>query len=237
MPKLGVNVDHVATLRQARGGIEPDPVCAASICELAGCDSIVAHLREDRRHINDCDIKALKKNVKTRFNLEMSVNKDIVEIAKRVLPHQATLVPEKREELTTEGGMRVAGHEGKVAKVIGALVSKGIEVSLFVDPDKREIRAAKTAGTGIIEIHTGRYSLARTKSAMAREYGRIKKSIDYALSLGLVVNVGHGLNYDNVKRIAAIEGINEFNIGHSIISNAVFMGLYKAVKDMKKLIG
>lgn len=236
MPRLGVNVDHVATLRQARGGSEPDPVRAASICELAGCDSIVAHLREDRRHMNDWDIKTLRKKVSTRFNLEMSINQDIVKIAKRVLPHQATLVPERRQELTTEGGLSVARHKKRISNAVESLKKKGIEVSLFIDPDKREISAAKSVGVDVIEIHTGLYSLARTKGAIEREYKKIRRSIDYALSLGFVVNVGHGLNYRNVKKITGIKGINEFNIGHSIMSRAVFTGLYKAVKEMKALI-
>jgi len=235
MPMLGVNVDHVATLRQARGGEEPDPVWAASICEQAGCDSIVAHLREDRRHINDADIRALKKDA-TRFNLEMSINPEIVEIARRVVPQQATLVPEKRQELTTEGGMSVSRHGKRIAKAVDILRKKGIEVSIFIDPDEREIHAAKTIGVDIIEIHTGRYSLARTKASAEKEFKKIKEVTSYALSLDLVVNAGHGLNYTNVKRIASIKGVNELNIGHSIISRAVFTGLYRAVKDMKALI-
>jgi pyridoxine 5-phosphate synthase len=237
MPLLGVNVDHVATLRQARGGNEPDPAWAASVCERAGCDSIVAHLREDRRHMNDRDIRLLKKSLKTRFNLEMSINKEIVEIAKRLLPHQATLVPERRQELTTEGGMSVIRYSTRIGKVADSLRKKGIEVSIFIDPDIREICKAKAIGVDVIEIHTGRYSLASTRDSIKKEFEKIKKAADYALSLGLVVNAGHGLNYDNVKRIAGIKGLNELNIGHSIISSAVFTGLYKAVKEMKALIG
>ncbi|MBU1062193.1 MAG: pyridoxine 5'-phosphate synthase [Candidatus Omnitrophica bacterium] len=236
MPKLGVNVDHVATLREARGGIEPDPLWAASICEQAGCDSIVAHLREDRRHINDLDVRKLKRNVKSRFNLEMSINPEIVERAKKILPHQATLVPERRQELTTEGGLSVNKYKKKIGIVVEALKRKGIEVSIFIDPKPSEIFAAKTIGVEIIEIHTGRYSLARTQKAVGREYRKIKQAVEYALSLGLEVNAGHGLDYSNVKRIARIKGINELNIGHSIISRAIFSGLYKAVRDMKRLI-
>ena len=236
MPKLGVNVDHVATLRQARGLSEPDPVCAASICEQAGCDSIVAHLREDRRHINDADIRSLKKNVNTRLNLEMSINQEIVDIARKVVPHQATLVPERRQELTTEGGLSVIKYKRKISRAVDLLRKKGIEVSIFIDPDEREIRAAKSIGVDIIEIHTGKYSLARTKSGVEKEFKKIKHTARYALSLGFVVNVGHGLDYINVKEIARIKGINELNIGHSIISRAVFTGLYRAVKDMKALI-
>ncbi len=236
MPKLGMNIDHVATLRQARGGIEPDPVWAASVCEKAGCDSIVAHLREDRRHVNDADAWALKKAVKTRFNLEMSINRDIVEIAKRLRPHQATLVPERRQELTTEGGMSIAKYSKRIGRAVEALQKKGIEVSIFVDPNKREIYAAKKIGAEIIEIHTGRYSLVRTTRSAKKEFRKIKEAIEYALSLGFEVNAGHGLNYENVKRIAGIKGVNELNIGHSIVSRAVFSGLYRAVKDMKGLI-
>jgi len=236
MPYLGVNVDHVATLREARGGKEPDPVQAASICEDAGCDSIVAHLREDRRHINDRDIRRLKNKAKTRFNLEMSIDKGIVEAAKRILPYQATLVPERRQELTTEGGMSIVRQSKRISNVVNSLKKKGIAVSIFIDPDKKEIYAAKDIGVDIIEIHTGRYSLARRRGSIAREFKKIKDAIDYAISLGLVANAGHGLNYGNVKRIARVKGVNELNIGHSIVSRAVFVGLYKAVKEMKVLL-
>ncbi|MBU4312748.1 MAG: pyridoxine 5'-phosphate synthase [Candidatus Omnitrophica bacterium] len=235
MPELGVNVDHVATLREARGGKEPDPVRAAVICEQAGCDSIVAHLREDRRHINDVDIRALKKAVRTRFNLEMSINAGIVEIAKRVRPDQATLVPEKRQELTTEGGLSVLKNANRIGRVVEGLRKKSIDVSIFIDPDEREIRAAKDIGAGVIEIHTGRYADAKTKKAMDSEFERIKRSCEFALSLGFIVNAGHGLNYANTKRVARIKDINELNIGHSIISRAAFAGLYRAVRDMKTL--
>ena len=237
MPKLGVNVDHVATLRQARGGIEPCLVLAASVCEDAGCDSIVAHLREDRRHVNDADIKLLKEKVKKRFNLEMSINKEIVEIAKKIKPHQSTLVPERREELTTEGGMSVIKYKKKIREAVSSLKKSGIEVSIFIDPDKNEISAAKDIGAEAIEIHTGKYCLARTKVAIDQEYNNIKDAVEYALRLGFIVNAGHGLDYENVKRIAGIKGINELNIGHSIISRAMFTGLYKAVRDMKVLAG
>ena len=235
MPKLGVNVDHVATLREARGGIEPDPAWAASICEQAGCDSIVAHLREDRRHINDADVRLLKKNVRTRFNLEMSINKDIVAVAKKIAPHQVTLVPEKRQELTTEGGMCVTKQKKKIADVVKALKKKKIEVSIFIDPCETEIRAAKNIGAEVIEIHTGQYSLVSAWKAVDKEFKKIENAVNLALSLGLVVNAGHGLNYSNAQRIANIKGLNELNIGHSIISRAIFSGLYNAVKDMKEL--
>ncbi|MDP6686260.1 MAG: pyridoxine 5'-phosphate synthase [Candidatus Omnitrophota bacterium] len=235
MPKLGVNIDHVATLREARGGIEPDPIWAAAICEKAGCDSIVAHLREDRRHINDKDIWALKKRVKTRLNLEMSINPGIVKIARRVKPHQATLVPEKRQELTTEGGLSVARHKKKVARAVEQLKAKGIEVSLFIDPNHKEIRASKDIGVDIIEIHTGSYSLVQSKKAIDKEFNKIKDAVIYGLSLGIEVNAGHGLNYTNTRRIARLKGMNELNIGHSIMSRAIFTGLYKAVRDMRGL--
>jgi len=236
MPKLGVNVDHVATLRQARGGAEPDPIEAALICERAGCDSIVAHLREDRRHINDRDIIELRKRVNTRFNLEMSINPKIVDIALRIGPDQVTLVPEKRQELTTEGGLSVIKFEKKLANIAALFNEKGIDVSVFIGPCKDEIRSAIYIGIGTIEIHTGEYSMAKDKKSMDKEFKKIKNASEYAISKGLTVNAGHGLNYTNVKKIASIKGMNELNIGHSMISRAVFTGLYKAVKDMKALI-
>jgi len=236
MPELGVNIDHVATLRQARGGAEPDPVYAARVCEEAGCDSIVAHLREDRRHINDRDIRAIKNVISTRFNLEMSINREIVGIARRIRPHQATLVPEKRQELTTEGGLCVSKNKKKIAAAVESLRKKGIEVSIFIDPSEKEIGVAKEIGAEIIEIHTGSYCDAKTRIAVEKEFKKIKRSCEYAMSLGITVNAGHGLNYKNAKRVAGINGVNELNIGHSIISRAVFTGLYRAVKDMKGLI-
>lgn len=235
MVKLGVNVDHIATLRQARGGKFPDPVFAAGICERAGCDSIVAHLREDRRHINDSDVKRFKKEVKTRFNLEMSIAPAIVEIACRVKPHQATLVPERRQELTTEGGLDIAANKSRIKKAVRRLSGAGIEVSLFIDPDIRQIRAAPLVGAKIIELHTGRY--ADSKGArQKRELEKIVKAADFAESLGLTVNAGHGLDYDNVKPIAEIGGVYELNIGYSIICRSVFAGLDGAVRQMLELI-
>ena len=236
MPELGVNVDHVATLREARGGMDTDPVEAALICETAGCNSIVAHLREDRRHIKDRDIHELRKRIRTRLNLEMYIDPEIVQIALEVGPEQATLVPERRQELTTEGGLSVIKYKKRLNRLGQSFKKKGIELSIFIDPDKNEIRAVKDIGVDIIEIHTGKYSLAKDKKAIEREYKKIKDAADYALSLGLIVNAGHGLNYENVRRIAAISGINELNIGHSIISQAVFTGLHKAVRDMKSLV-
>ena len=236
MPKLGVNIDHIATLRQARGGIEPDPIESVLVCEKAGCDSIVAHLREDRRHINDRDVIELRKIIDTRFNLEMSINPEIVDIALRIGPDQVTLVPEKRQELTTEGGLSVVKYKKKLARITELFRKKGIDVSVFIGTDKKEIRAAIYIGIGTIEIHTGEYSLAKDKKSADREFKKIKSATEYAISKGLIVNAGHGLNYTNVKRIADIKGINELNIGHSIISRAVFTGLKNAVAEMKRLI-
>lgn len=236
MPKLGVNVDHVATLRQARREFNPDPVLAAKICEQAGADSIVAHLREDRRHINDHDIRRLRKAVTTRLNLEMSLNREIVAIAALIKPDEATLVPEKRAEITTEGGLDVVRHFSRITKTVQTLQKKGIAVSLFIDPIKKQIKKAQESGATIIELHTGRYDLVQTKDARARELKKIKDMTRYAQDLGLTVNAGHGLKYHNTRPIARIPGIEELNIGHSIISRAVFVGLAAAVKEMVKII-
>jgi pyridoxine 5-phosphate synthase len=236
MPKLGINIDHVATVREARRTIEPDPVWAASICELAGCHSIVAHLRQDRRHIDDRDIKILRQTVRTRFNLEMSAAKEIVDIACRIRPDQSTLVPEKRQELTTEGGLNVAAAKSKLAKVIEKLKKKKILVSLFIDPDKRQIDAARDLEVQSVEIHTGTYANAQTIERGTFELQKIRDAVNYALSLGLVVNAGHGLTYQNVRDIAEIPCVEELNIGHSIISRAVLVGLDRAVREMLELI-
>ncbi|MFA5389414.1 MAG: pyridoxine 5'-phosphate synthase [Candidatus Omnitrophota bacterium] len=236
IPKLGVNIDHSATLRQARGGAEPDPVEIALLCEKAGCDSIVAHLREDRRHINDNDVIELRNIITTKFNLEMSMDTEIVDIALKIGPDQVTLVPEKRQELTTEGGLSVVKHEKRLGRIIELFNKKGIDVSVFIDPDKKELRAAIYIGIGIIEIHTGSYSLAENKKYQDKEFNKIKAVSEYAMSKDIVVNAGHGLNYENARRIARIKGINELNIGHSIISRALSTGIYKAVKDMKALV-
>ena len=236
MPKLGVNVDHVATLRQARRELDPDPVVAAKICEKAGADSIVAHLREDRRHINDDDIRRLRKAVTTRLNLEMSLNKEIVAIAALIKPDEATLVPEKRAEITTEGGLDIVSHFNRIARAVETLQKKDIAVSLFIDPVKKQIKRAQESGATIIELHTGRYDLASTRIARDRELAKIKDMTRYARGLGLTVNAGHGLKYHNTRAIARIPGIEELNIGHSIISRAVFVGLETAVKEMVKII-
>lgn len=243
MPKLGINIDHVATLRQARKTFFPDPVRAASLCEKAGADSIVCHLREDRRHIRDRDVYALRKAVKTKFNLEMAAVEEIVKIALKVKPDEATLVPERRKELTTEGGLDVIKNKKMLCNVTKRLLQNGIFVSLFINPDKRQIEAAKEVGAPFIEIHTGHYAdaclagrQARNKDIRKYELDKIKEATRFAKCLGLGVNAGHGLDYTNVKAIAGIKGIEELNIGFSIIAKAVFVGLDNAVKEMKELI-
>jgi pyridoxine 5-phosphate synthase len=235
MAKLGVNIDHVATLRQARRGKSPDPVAAAKICEKAGVDSIVVHLREDRRHINEHDVRALRRRVTTRLNLEMSINDEIVAIACRIKPDQATLVPEKRREITTEGGLDVLRQFVPIRRVVRKLQSKGIVVSLFIDPVKAQIARSKETGVTMIELHTGRYAEAKSPAARSRELKKLKTMTRYARNLGLTVNAGHGLNYKNTKAVAGIRGIDELNTGHSIVSHAVFVGLTQAVREMRKL--
>lgn len=236
MAKLGVNIDHIATLRQARREFDPDPICAAQICERAGADSIVAHLREDRRHIQDKDIYSLRQKVRTRFNLEMSLAPEIVTIASKLKPDQVTLVPEKRQEITTEGGLDVVRQTNRVKKVTALLQQKNIEVSLFIAPDEKQIRAAFNAGVTTIELHTGEYANAKTKISQRRELTKIKEATALARRLGLIVNAGHGLKYDNTRAVAQIPGMHELNIGHSIISRAVFVGLEQAVREMVKII-
>lgn len=235
--KLGVNVDHIATLRQARGGVEPDPVIAASLCELAGCDSIVVHLREDRRHINERDLRLLRNTVKTRLNLEMSQVKEIVDIALDVSPDQVTLVPERREELTTEGGLDVVSNEDNVKRLVSLFQRKRITVSLFIDPEPLQIEASKNTGAKFIELHTGKYAQSNNNEEEVHlQLESLINATKFALKLGLRVNAGHGLNYNNVTRISKIEGIEELNIGHSIISRAVLVGLERAVKEMLVLV-
>lgn len=236
MTKLGVNIDHVATIREARKASFPNPIAAALLCENAGCDSIIAHLREDRRHIKDRDVRELKHAVRTRFNLEMSVAPDIVAIACKVRPDQATLVPEKRLEVTTEGGLDVIGNFRKVKDVVTRLTDRGIDVSLFINPSKDVISASRDAGAKIIELHTGEYANAATSVRRKTELNILKRATGYALSLGLEVNAGHGLNYENTKDVARIDGMNELNIGHSIIARAVFVGLGIAVQEMAELL-
>jgi len=236
MPHLGVNIDHVATLRQARGGVEPDPVWAAAEAELGGASCITLHLREDRRHIQDRDLEILRQTVQVKLNLEMAVTDAMVDLACRTKPNQATLVPEGRQELTTEGGLPVAGHEKRIAAAVRRLQAKGIVVSLFIDPTPAEIAAAARTGAEAIEFHTGEYTNAPDGPERTRQFARVAEAAKQAQALGLVVHAGHGLNYVNVRRIAAIPGMTELNIGHSIVSRAIFIGLRKAVREMVRLI-
>lgn len=236
MARLGVNIDHVATIRQARGGAEPDPVAAAAIAELAGADGITIHLREDRRHIQDRDLKLLRQTVRTKLNLEMAATEEMVSIALAVKPDMCTLVPEKRQELTTEGGLDVRLHAQALEKAISRLQDGGLAVSLFIDPDSDQIKAAHRIGADYIEIHTGAFADAADQKAEDREIIKIENGIRLASKIGLGVNAGHGLNYSNVKKVAALGGVEEFNIGHSIISRAVIVGLDRAVRDMVDLI-
>lgn len=236
MIKLGVNIDHVATLRQARKGAFPDPVCAALVCRESGCDSIVAHLREDRRHINDADVRRLKRAFKSEFNLEMSIACEIVDIACSVNPGQATLVPERRRELTTEGGLDILRHKVKIRKAVKKISSAGTRVSLFIDPDKKQISAAADTGARIIELHTGKYAAAKAKGQRSRHLLELANCASYAAGLGLSVNAGHGLDYDNARALSRIPEIKELNIGYSIICRSVFTGLEGAVREMLRLI-
>ncbi|MDP8233834.1 MAG: pyridoxine 5'-phosphate synthase [Candidatus Saelkia tenebricola] len=234
--KLGVNIDHVATVREARRGKEPNPLEALILAEEAGCDSIVAHLREDRRHINDGDIVSIRNTVRTKFNMEMSIAPEIVEIAQTIKPDEITLVPEKREEITTEGGLDVIGYKGELSKIIPEFKNKNIEVSLFIDPDLDQIKASKNVGAGFIEIHTGSYAHAFEQGDYGEQLQLIKESVSFALSIGLGVNAGHGLDYKNVIEIVKIPGIETLNIGHSIIAKSIFTGISRAVKEMLEII-
>lgn len=236
MAKLGLNVDHIATVRQARGGIEPDPVSAAALGELAGAEGITIHLREDRRHIQDRDLEILRRTVKTKLNLEMAATQEMVRIALKVKPEQVTLVPEKRQELTTEGGLDVIVHAKLITDAVKRLRDGGIVVSLFVDPNQEQVKAANKTGADCIEIHTGAYAEASGWTAQERELEAIDTAIKLARKVGLGVNAGHGLNYVNIKPLAAIGGIEEYNIGHSIIARAMLVGLDRAVRDMVELI-
>lgn len=234
--KLGVNIDHVATLRQARRGSQPDPAEAALICEASGADSIVCHLREDRRHINERDLYLLKKVIRTRLNLEMSAADEIVGIACDLKPDQATLVPERRQELTTEGGLDVCGNFRKLHSVCRKLSGCGIAVSLFIDPKKRQIDAAKKLGVEMVELHTGCYAEARSAARVEKCFRELADAARYAARSGLIVNAGHGLDYHNVSRMKRIARVEELNIGYSIICRALFVGLERAVRQMKALI-
>jgi pyridoxine 5-phosphate synthase len=235
MAKLGVNVDHIATLRQARGGSEPDPVTAAAIAELAGADGITVHLREDRRHIQDRDVMLLRRTVQTHLNLEMAATEEMIEIAMKIVPDYVTVVPEKRQELTTEGGLDVVRNSQKLVRQIDLLHQAGIMVSLFVDPDLEQLKAANRVKADYVEIHTGSYCEARGK-AKTVELAKLEESIRAGRKLGLGVNAGHGLNYRNIRPVLALGGVEEYNIGHSIISRAVMVGLDRAVREMAELI-
>ena len=234
--KLGVNIDHVATLRQARGTRYPEPVQAAILCEEAGADAITLHLREDRRHIQDRDVEMLAVILQTRMNLEMAATPEMQTIAMRIAPADCCLVPEKREELTTEGGLDVAAQVDYLAGYCAGLADAGIRVSLFVDADRKQLDAAAAVGAPVVEIHTGHYADASSNLTRMNELARIADAVAYGNSLGLQVNAGHGLDYHNVHDIVAIPGIVEFNIGHSIISRALFTGLKEAVSTMKMLL-
>jgi pyridoxine 5-phosphate synthase len=236
MIRLGVNIDHVATLRQARRAIEPDPVAAAVLALLGGADGITVHLREDRRHIQDRDVRALRPIVTNRLNLEMAAVDAIADIACEVKPDEATLVPEKRQELTTEGGLDVIAHEKVVERIIKRLHAAGIEVSLFLDPDPRQIEIARVLGAQAVEIQTARYSEAHRPAERQRELDALRQAAEFARERGLHVHMGHGLNYCNVQAITAIHGVEELNIGHSIVSRAMLVGMERAVRDMKDAI-
>lgn len=233
---LGINIDHVATLRQARGTRYPDTVLAAALAEEAGADGITVHLREDRRHIQDRDIYMLKDTLQTRMNFEMAVTEEMIAIASEVKPSHCCLVPEKREELTTEGGLDVVGQLEKIKSATQRLAANQIEVSLFIDPDNAQIDATIACGAPVIELHTGAYADADNSQAQKFELDRIQKAAAYAYEKGLIVNAGHGLHYHNVEQIAEIPQLNELNIGHGIIARAVFVGLKEAVSEMRKLI-
>lgn len=235
--KLGVNIDHVSTLREARKTAYPDPVVAALLAEYAGCDSIVAHLREDRRHIKERDVVLIKEAIKVPFNLEMSINKNIVDFALYLKPQKATLVPERRRELTTEGGLDLIAHYNRIKGAVEKLKREGIGVSVFIDPVKNQIIKAKKLGLEVIEFNTGRYSENSTKTEKERELKKLREAAIYSKSKSFFVAAGHGLEYENVKDIARIKEIEELNIGHSIISRAVFVGFVNAVDEMIKLIG
>jgi pyridoxine 5-phosphate synthase len=233
MIKLGVNVDHVATVRQARGTSYPDVVAAALAAERGGADGITVHLREDRRHIQDADVAALIEAVQTKVNLEMAITPEMVAVACRMRPADACLVPERREELTTEGGLDVAGHKDAVAEAVRRLTEAGICVSLFVDPEPRQIEAASDVGAAAVEIHTGAFADSRSAAERERELSRIGASVLQAQAAGLIVNAGHGLTLENVRPIAAMPEIHELNIGHSIVARALFVGIEAATREMK----
>ncbi|WP_437206670.1 pyridoxine 5'-phosphate synthase [Planctomicrobium sp. SH664] len=236
MARLGVNIDHVATIRQARKTIEPDPVWAAALAELGGADVITVHLREDRRHIQDRDLRVLKETVQVKLNLEMAAEDEITQIALQIRPQQCTLVPEKRQEVTTEGGLDVIGNRERVKRCIDQLTAAGLEVSLFIDPDPEQIKASRDLGVHAVELHTGRYADAPTELDQQTELRQLIQASDAALQQGLVLHMGHGLTYRNVVPVARIQGVDELNIGHSIVARAVMVGFERAVREMKALI-
>jgi pyridoxine 5-phosphate synthase len=235
VPKLSVNVDHVATLRQARRGKNPDPVAAALMAELAGADGIIVHLREDRRHIQDRDLEILRRTIKTKLNLEMANTEEIIQIALRTKPDMVTFVPERRQELTTEGGLDVRGQKS-LAGNIRRLKKAGVLSSLFIDADPAQVRASRGAGADFVEIHTGQYSDARDEESRKKEFQRIARAIREAHRLGMRVNIGHGLDYHNVSPFTGISEIEEYSIGHSIMARALLVGMDRAVREMKDLI-
>jgi pyridoxine 5-phosphate synthase len=236
MISLGVNIDHVATLRQARGTRYPSPVEAALQAETAGADAITLHLREDRRHIQDRDVEVLREVLKTRMNLELAVTDEMIAFAQRIKPHDVCLVPERRQELTTEGGLDVLGNSAKISDAVARLSAAGIRVSLFVDPEEKQIEAAVRTKAPVIEIHTGGYAEAEHEPHAAAQLARIRGAALHALKLGLVVNAGHGLHYHNVGPIAALPQLRELNIGHAIVAHALFVGWQQAVREMKELM-
>jgi pyridoxine 5-phosphate synthase len=236
MAQLGVNIDHVATVRQARRTNEPDPVWAAALAELGGADGITIHLREDRRHIQDRDLRVLRETVTVKLNLELAASSEVVAIACQTRPDQATLVPEKREEVTTEGGLDVIAHRAQVADAMARLRDAGIVVSLFLDPDPRQLDAAARLAADAVELHTGQYALAKGEKDQHAELAKLAAAGRQVRQLGLVLHAGHGLTYRNVRPIATIEGMSELNIGHSIVSRAVMIGFERAVREMKELV-
>jgi pyridoxine 5-phosphate synthase len=236
MSRLGVNIDHVATIRQARGGREPDPVWAAVLAELGGADGITIHLREDRRHIQDRDLRLLRETVQVRLNLEMAVAPEIVDLAVRLRPDQVTLVPERREELTTEGGLDVAGQVGRVGEAVRRIAGAGIEASLFIDPDPRQVEASIAMGVAAVELHTGRYADAPEGPPRQAELEALRRAGAALVAAGVELHAGHGLNYRNVGAVARLDRMAELNIGHSIVSRAVLVGFTQAVREMKDCI-
>ncbi len=233
---LGVNIDHVATLRQARGTLYPEPLQAALEAEQAGADAVTVHLREDRRHIQDRDVELLRRCLQTRLNLEMAVTEEMLAVAERIRPEDCCLVPERREELTTEGGLDVAGQRGRLREACARLAEAGVRVSLFIDADPRQVEAAAEVGAPVVELHTGHYADARAREARRLELERLARAAELAQAAGLRVHAGHGLHYHNVQPVAALPPVRELNIGHAIVARALFTGLAAAVREMKRLM-